>query len=616
METRYKKNLANPRLVDGCTQTLLSIHPEEPLFINKRKVNNDETSDYIITENPSSKKRETYYYDENYDENYDEKYDKDYTPPSNMNDDECLSEMSFVVDNYDETENETESENETENETENESENETENETETENEDYESTPKKALRIVRRTSSSSGRKTVLVIPLKFPFSSKNKEHGVQASDCACEEQDDNFDVDKDEEKTLKLYESGLSKEEKNYFRSLDDSEKQLIIQDENHIADINCTKVPLRFKILSSSFDEGTKAIALSKINLMNKLDATNGEKFKLMNYVESLCKIPIGICKKLPVESSSSKEEILNFITNTYSFFNNKIYGHNDAKEQIIRILAQWISNPQSKGNVIGIHGNPGVGKTTLVKECICNALDIPFQFIPLGGASDASYIEGHCYTYEGSTWGKIVDSLIKAKCMNPVLYFDELDKVSDTPRGQEIINLLIHITDPSQNDSFYDKYFSDFPLDLSKCLIIFTYNNDSILNPILKDRMIRISTKDYNNNDKLVISNKYLIPDLLKQFGFGEFDILFDDNVIEYINKKTEKESGVRNLKRSLELLISNVNLTRMINLQNKEGIIGKCFTINQDTQSILPLKITCDIVDYFIKDKVVNDLHSHIYM
>ena len=598
METRYKKNLAKPRLVDGCTQTMLSIHPEEPLFINKRKVNNDETSDYIITENPSSKKRERYYYDENYDENY----DKDYIPPSNINDDECLSEMSFIVDTNDENENE--------------SENESEN-SDSKIEDYESTPKKALRIVRRTSSSSSkRKTVLVIPLKFPFSSEDKEHGLEASEFACEEQDDNIDVDKDEKKTVKLYESSLSKEEKKYFRTLDDSERQLIIQDENYLADINCTKVPLRFKILSSSFDKGTKAIALSKINLMNKLDASNGEKFKLMNYVESLCKIPIGICKKLPVESSSSKEEILNFITNTYSFFNNKIYGHNDAKEQIIRILAQWISNPQSKGNVIGIHGNPGVGKTTLVKECICNALDIPFQFIPLGGASDASYIEGHSYTYEGSTWGKIVDSLIKAKCMNPVLYFDELDKVSDTPRGQEIINLLIHITDPSQNDSFYDKYFSDFPLDLSKCLIIFTYNNDSILNPILKDRMIRISTKDYNNNDKLVISNKYLIPDLLKQFGFGEFDILFDDNVIEYINKKTEKESGVRNLKRALELLISNVNLTRMINIENKEGIIGKCFTINQDTQSILPLKITCDIVDYFIKDKVVNDLHSHIYL
>jgi ATP-dependent Lon protease len=324
----------------------------------------------------------------------------------------------------------------------------------------------------------------------------------------------------------------------------------------------------------------------------------------------------MGDYKKLPVDSTSSKEEIFDFISNTHSFFNNKIYGHKDAKEQIIRILAQWIANPQSKGNVIGIHGNPGVGKTTLVKECICNALDIPFQFIPIGGASDSSYLEGHSYTYEGSTWGKIVDSLMKAKCMNPVLYFDELDKVSDTPRGQEIINLLIHITDPSQNDSFYDKYFSDFPVDLSKCLIIFTYNDDTALNPILKDRMIRISTKGYNNKDKLTISKKYLIPEMFNQFGFRDDEITFKDDVIEHIINKTEKESGVRNLKRSLELIISNVNLTRMINVDNNDGIIGKCFPINNETNAILPIVMTNDIVDHFIKDTIVNESHSHLYL
>ena len=114
---------------------------------------------------------------------------------------------------------------------------------------------------------------------------------------------------------------------------------------------------------------------------------------------------------------------------NNDTFFENNIYGHHDAKKQILRILAQWISNPSSKGNVIGIHGNPGVGKTTLVKDCICKALDIPFQFIPMGGASDGSYLEGHSFTYEGSTWGKIADSLMKAGWMNPVLYFDEIDK-------------------------------------------------------------------------------------------------------------------------------------------------------------------------------------------
>ena len=594
METRYKKFTKKPIMCDSCTQTMLSIHPDEPLFINKRKAITDEDSEYIITENVALKKFKNKDEDEN--KTCEEKEDTDYVPPSNYeeyDEDDNLSDMSFIVDDEnDETEEEYD-----------------EDDIEyIEDDSEEYVPPQENDLNKKRKS---KRNTLVIPIKIPLSFDDELDEEENS-----EEEEIDDQDKVVKNMIKTYESNLSKDEKLYFRSLDDSEKEKIINSEDKVSEINCTKIPLRFKILNSSFDNQTKAVALSKINMMNKMDSSNGEKMKLMNYVESLCKIPMGNYKKLPVDSKSSKKDIFDFISKTHSFFNNKIYGHKDAKEQIIRILAQWIANPQSKGNVIGIHGNPGVGKTTLVKECICNALDIPFQFIPIGGASDSSYLEGHSYTYEGSTWGKIVDSLMKAKCMNPVLYFDELDKVSDTPRGQEIINLLIHITDPSQNDSFYDKYFSDFPVDLSKCLIIFTYNDDTSLNPILKDRMIRISTKGYNNKDKLVISKKYLIPELYKQFGFQEDEIIFEDDVIEYIINKTEKESGVRNLKRSLELIISNVNLTRMINVNNNDGIIGKCFPVHSESNTILPLVMKNDIVDHFIQDTTVNESHCHLYM
>jgi ATP-dependent Lon protease len=604
METRYKKTLNAPIMCDSCTQTMLSIHPDEPLFINKRKANTNENSEYTITENTSLKK-----YKNKEDEHEKQKHcnitteeDNDYIPPSNYDEereDDNLSDMSFIVDDdYSEDDDDY-----------------SEDDDDYSEDDDEYVPNEH----DLKNDKKSKKNTIVIPIKIPISFENdveEENGDESSDDESSDDENIEEKDKIAKDIKKTYEAKLSKDEKIYFRSLDDSEKEKLIDSEDKISEINFTKVPLRFKILNSAFDSQTKAIALSKINMMNKLDSSNGEKMKLINYVESLCKIPIGTYKKLPVDSTSSKEDIFEFISKTYSFFNNKIYGHKDAKEQIIRILAQWIANPQSKGNVIGIHGNPGVGKTTLVKECICNALDIPFQFIPIGGASDSSYIEGHSYTYEGSTWGKIVDSLMKAKCMNPVLYFDELDKVSDTPRGQEIINLLIHITDPSQNDSFYDKYFSDFPVDLSKCLIIFTYNDDTVLNPILKDRMIRISTKGYNNKDKLTISKKYLIPEMFNQFGFRDDEITFKDDIIEHIINKTEKESGVRNLKRSLELIISNVNLTRMINVDNNDGIIGKCFPINNETNTILPIVMTSDIIDNFIKDTTVNESHSHLYL
>ena len=165
-------------------------------------------------------------------------------------------------------------------------------------------------------------------------------------------------------------------------------------------------------------------------------------------------------------------------------------------------------------GNVFGIYGPPGIGKTTIIKDGLSKVLNRPFSFISLGGATDSSFLDGHSYTYEGSTWGKIVQILVDSKCMNPVIYFDELDKISDTPKGEEITGILTHLTDTTQNSQFHDKYFSEVSFDLSKCLFIFSYNDESKVNPILRDRMYRIQTKGYENKDKLIIArNKDELP-------------------------------------------------------------------------------------------------------
>jgi ATP-dependent Lon protease len=164
------------------------------------------------------------------------------------------------------------------------------------------------------------------------------------------------------------------------------------------------------------------------------------------------------------------------FIQNAKNRLDECVYGLEDAKMQIMQMLGQWITNPSAMGTAIAIKGAPGTGKTSLVKDGISKILGREFVFIPLGGMGDSSFLEGHSYTYEGSMWGKIVQILIDSKCMNPVIYFDELDKISDTPRGQEIIGILTHLTDTTQNSQFHDKYFSEIDFDLSKCLFIFSY--------------------------------------------------------------------------------------------------------------------------------------------
>merc|ERR1711991_1311022 len=190
----------------------------------------------------------------------------------------------------------------------------------------------------------------------------------------------------------------------------------------------------------------------------------------------------------------------------------------NDAKMQIMQLAGQWITNPSALGTAIAIKGPMGTGKTTLVKEGISKILGREFAFIALGGASDSSFLEGHSYTYEGSTWGKIVQILIESKSMNPVIYFDELDKVSDTPKGEEIVGILTHLTDTSQNSAFHDKYFAEIDFDLSKCLFIFSYNDENKVNPILRDRMYRILTKGYDMKQKQTISTKHLMPNIRSQ--------------------------------------------------------------------------------------------------
>ena len=156
---------------------------------------------------------------------------------------------------------------------------------------------------------------------------------------------------------------------------------------------------------------------------------------------------------------------------------------------------------------------------------------------------------------------------------MNPIIYFDELDKISDTHKGDEIVHLLTHLTDPSQNALFQDNYFPGIHLDLSKALFIFSFNDETKIDRILKDRMYVINTKGFKPNDKVLITRNYLLPELLETFLFTNEELIFSDEAILYIiDKHTGKEEGVRNLKRCLETIISKVNIYYLSNQKEEE--------------------------------------------
>jgi len=396
---------------------------------------------------------------------------------------------------------------------------------------------------------------------------------------------------------------LNSEESNmeYYHYLSKEKKEHYLEKTKEIYDINGSNTPLRFKIIESDMDMKTKAIALENVDKMSEMDVSTGEHSKMDHWINGLMKIPFGKYSTIPINHESSTDVKRDFIKNTYQTLNKAIYGHREAKTHILQVIGKWIRNPDSGGNVLAIQGPMGNGKTTLVKEGISKVLNRPFAFIALGGASDSAYFDGHCFTYEGSHWGRIVQILQESKCMNPVIYFDELDKISDTNKGEEIVHMLTHLTDPSQNALFQDNYFPGVNLDLSKALFIFSYNDESKVNRILKDRMYVIHTKGFKVEDKLKICNEYLIPEIFDTFAFDK-EIIFTDEIIKnIINEHTGDEEGVRNLKRCIETIVSKINIHVLSDGDDDLSFKLKDFS--------LPVTLNKEHIDILLKERPKDD-------
>jgi hypothetical protein len=360
----------------------------------------------------------------------------------------------------------------------------------------------------------------------------------------------------------------------YFMKLDINDKKKVIEQEKCISSQLRTDTPLRFQILNSNLPDYVKAMAISKVNVIDN-DRTGNDFYKLKEWLDGLMRIPFGKIVNMPVTLFSPPYQIRDFINQSSRILDEAIYGQNDTKTHVIQIISQLISNPESIGNVFSIYGPMGTGKTSLVQKGIAKALNRPFTLVSLGGMTDSSFFRGHSYTYEGARPGRIIDILKESQCMNPIIYFDELDKVSDTPKGEEIINTLIHLTDKSQNMHFQDSYYSGISTDISKTIFIFSYNDENKINPILKDRMYKIAVKGFGMDEKVQIAKNYLLNDIYKNFNFNQSSIFFPDDVIKYIiNVHTKDdfdqvEEGVRNLERCLETIVSKINVLRL--MQNK---------------------------------------------
>ena len=374
-------------------------------------------------------------------------------------------------------------------------------------------------------------------------------------------DDESDFDTEDDEV-----DEYTEEEEKYLQGLCSAKRNEIEQQEKSLLEYSKKEEPYRFKILRANIPVATKSMIIQKLDQLYQMEPADNEYHKLNRWIEAIMKVPFDKYSEPIVTIDDGLDKMSKFIHNTRKCLDEAVFGHEEAKATILQSVAQMITNPESRGNVIALQGPMGNGKTTLIKKGVARAMGRPFAFVALGGATDSCFLDGHDFTYEGSQCGKIINILQECNKMDPIIYFDELDKISDTPKGEEIANLLCHLTDHSQNNEFHDKYFSGVHFDLSKATFVFSFNDRSRVNPILMDRMHVIETKGFSDKDKVQIAERYLIPEVCENIGFSNKDIVFSEDILKHLISQYTEEQGVRGLKRCIHEIISKINLLKII--------------------------------------------------
>lgn len=243
---------------------------------------------------------------------------------------------------------------------------------------------------------------------------------------------------------------------------------------------------------------------------------------------------------------------------------------------------------------------------TSIVKS-ISEAFNRPYRILSLGGESDASCLTGHHFTYIGAIYGRIIDILIQTECMDPIILIDEIDKISDTPSGREIVANLIHLTDATTNSMYNnDRYFSGIQFDLSKILFVFTYNDEERIDKILLDRIFKIRIEDYTIEQKIVILRKHIIPKILSEYSLSQKEIVFSEQVMKYIANR-EQSTGMRWYEQTIDIIVSRINTLILTN--GLSGIINLEYFKLYDKCKNIPFELDVEDVKVLLKETRIKE-------
>ena len=303
---------------------------------------------------------------------------------------------------------------------------------------------------------------------------------------------------------------------------------------------------IRAKAEKKNFPEHVQTHFDKEMKRLERMNPQVAEYSILLNYMDTLISLPWNEY----TEDNFDLKKVKDILDKDH-------HGLDDVKERILEHLAVLKLKGDMKAPILLLVGPPGVGKTSLGKS-IASALGRKFIRMSLGGLHDESEIRGHRKTYIGAMAGRIIQSVKKAKSSNPVFILDEIDKIGKDFRGDPS-SALLEVLDPEQNHSFYDNYL-ELEYDLSKIMFIATSNSLNTIQPALLDRMEVISLSGYSTEEKVQIAKKHLVPKQRLEHGLKAKDISLSDKVLSNIIGSYTRESGVRNLDRTLAAVMRNI--------------------------------------------------------
>ena len=437
-------------------------------------------------------------------------------------------------------------------------------------------------------------TVYLVTINLNLELKDQQEILETTDAAEALKKINFYISREleiieaEKRVVKETKKQLNKMQKDVFlrEQLKSIEKELGMDSEKGEIEM------LRNKIKAAKMPKDVEQKAMKELGRLEKMPSFSPEISYIRTYLDVLIDLPWAKKSQTKLELAEA-EKVLEA----------DHYGLKKAKERIVEYLAVQKQVGKIKGPILCFAGPPGVGKTSIGKS-IAKALGRSFVRVSLGGLRDEAEIRGHRRTYVGAMPGRVIQGIQQSGTSNPVFMLDEIDKIGMDFRGDPSAALL-EALDPEQNHAFSDHYL-EVPFDLSDVMFIATANMLDTIPAALRDRMEIIEFPSYTEVEKLHIAKSYLIPKQVKEHGFKEGDVTFEDDTVKDIIRRHTREAGVRDLERQLATVIRKV-VRRVVEKKNK----GKIKITKTDLHSYLgPMKFTHQVAEKTDEVGVVTGL------